>query len=596
VFSFPSLQAQTASDPNSGSKLEWDSTNEIWRFKWWGAEGRTYFLLHSENLILWNWAPVVESGNDAIKEWGFTTTGDRMFLRLRHTDLATTDPEVDDFDGDGISNMAEVLAGSDPLNFYARPSGPFEVTIQIVSGNAQVDDASAVLANPLVVRVLDAATQNPVANAPVKFRFDEILSGAGISASATGSFSPSHEVRSNLEGEAPIFVQLPDSPGLAIDVLATANNQQARFWIATNGTSTAAINVWAAYTTTGSVDVGWTIPESSNVTEWMIQRQIVGGTWETLGSTAGDVNNWVDYTLPAGSQAQYRIVGVVEDEQGEPIGGAAPSGTAPQGGAPNSGIQEANYAGIPTSWWQQYFGGVALADRPSPDADVDLPTPDGMSNFEEYEASVWVEAKMKWVGPDPTKTDTDGDGVSDLEDGWATIPELAPARVSVSNYAVIDLGAGSDSEALFVNDRGEVVVKSSSGMHQFWKNGSLINIQHGDTPLTPAGLNNSGQVAVNFNNTVWHVYASVQLSPEFSAANPLRPDPAWYVSRNPESRGAGIWVAPNLLTELKGPSNISPEFNSFFGGRIVPTEFTDIWEPVEWVREYWDARPIPTFD
>ena len=109
------LFAQTADDLNEGTKLEYDNTNEVWRFKWWGREGRTYFIQHSEDLVLWNWVPVVEAGDDAIKEWGLTTTGDRFFMRLRYTDTPTTDPENDDFDGDGVPNLAEVMQGTNPF-------------------------------------------------------------------------------------------------------------------------------------------------------------------------------------------------------------------------------------------------------------------------------------------------------------------------------------------------------------------------------------------------------------------------------------------------------------------------------------------------
>jgi len=111
------LLAQTADDLNEGTKLEYDTTNEIWRFKWWGKAGRTYFIQHSEDLVLWNWVPVVESGDDSVKEWGLTTTSDKFFMRLRHTDVPTTDPENDDFDSDGVPNLAEVMQGTNPFGW-----------------------------------------------------------------------------------------------------------------------------------------------------------------------------------------------------------------------------------------------------------------------------------------------------------------------------------------------------------------------------------------------------------------------------------------------------------------------------------------------
>lgn len=115
AFLFGAL-AQTPNDPNEGSLLEYDSANSIMRFKWWGRIGRTYFIQHSDNLMdPWQWVPAVESGNDSIKEWGFTTTNDKFFVRLKYSDQSTTDPEGDDFDLDGVPNLYEVQHGNSPF-------------------------------------------------------------------------------------------------------------------------------------------------------------------------------------------------------------------------------------------------------------------------------------------------------------------------------------------------------------------------------------------------------------------------------------------------------------------------------------------------
>ena len=118
------LFAQTADDLNEGTKLEYDGTNEIWRLKWWSRAGNTYFMQHSEDLVTWNWVPAIEAGGDSVKEWGFISNGDRFFMRLQHTDIPSTDPENDDFDGDGFSNLEEILAGSHPFDVANTPQTP----------------------------------------------------------------------------------------------------------------------------------------------------------------------------------------------------------------------------------------------------------------------------------------------------------------------------------------------------------------------------------------------------------------------------------------------------------------------------------------
>jgi len=123
VMATQCLFAQTADDLNEGTKLEYDSVNSIWRFKWWGRTGNTYFIQQSEDLQIWTWIPVVEPGDDSIKEWGFTTTSTKFFWRLNYWTGPTTDPEGDDFDGDGLSNLDEVQQGMSPLKIDSDGDG-----------------------------------------------------------------------------------------------------------------------------------------------------------------------------------------------------------------------------------------------------------------------------------------------------------------------------------------------------------------------------------------------------------------------------------------------------------------------------------------
>lgn len=108
-------RGQTASDLNEGSQLTHDPGTDAFSFSWWGRSGRTYFLQQSEDLASWQYLPLIEAGQEGIVQWGFSTNADRLFLRLKHTDIPTLDPLADDFDGDNISNWNELLQESDPL-------------------------------------------------------------------------------------------------------------------------------------------------------------------------------------------------------------------------------------------------------------------------------------------------------------------------------------------------------------------------------------------------------------------------------------------------------------------------------------------------
>lgn len=107
--------AQTATDENEGSRLSYDSVTDAFTFSWWGKPGRHYFIQQSTELTAgsWSYVPNIMTGQDAIEAWGFTTTGSRLFLRLKYSDASTLDPWNFDFDGDGVTAGQELTLGLD---------------------------------------------------------------------------------------------------------------------------------------------------------------------------------------------------------------------------------------------------------------------------------------------------------------------------------------------------------------------------------------------------------------------------------------------------------------------------------------------------
>jgi hypothetical protein len=79
--------------------------------RWYGHADRTYFVQISDpnaHLRKWIWAPIIETGNDENISYEVDGTADKGFFRLWFTDQPTADPDGGDFDGDGLSNLAEV--------------------------------------------------------------------------------------------------------------------------------------------------------------------------------------------------------------------------------------------------------------------------------------------------------------------------------------------------------------------------------------------------------------------------------------------------------------------------------------------------------
>jgi YD repeat-containing protein len=114
-LSLPEGRSQSADDFNEGCLLIHDALNDDHAFSWWGREGRTYFIQHSEDLIQWFYVPLIESGDSHVISWFFESTAPRFFLRLKHTDIPVDDPGTADFDGDGVTNATELALETDPF-------------------------------------------------------------------------------------------------------------------------------------------------------------------------------------------------------------------------------------------------------------------------------------------------------------------------------------------------------------------------------------------------------------------------------------------------------------------------------------------------
>ena len=112
-----SIFAQTAAEPNEGLSISFDGGTNAGTLDWFGRTGRAYFILQTDDLTTdWNYAPVIETGNALAISWGFSSTAEASFFRLKYTDQFMFDAWSEDLDGDGISNMDELLQETDPFS------------------------------------------------------------------------------------------------------------------------------------------------------------------------------------------------------------------------------------------------------------------------------------------------------------------------------------------------------------------------------------------------------------------------------------------------------------------------------------------------
>lgn len=219
----PSL-AQTSSDLNAGLQVT-QTAADLYTMSWWGVSGTAYFIQTSLDLITWHYIPLVEGGADAVNEWAFQSDAERMFIRLRY--VPNYDPaqaSTTDSDGDGVPDLDELDAGTDPFDADSLPPARLE----FVSGADQHAVVGGVASAPLKVRVLRANT--PVAGVPVTFQAVGTLSGA-VSVTGTGPWASSSLLPSGSNGLTEVYWQAPGVPGACVIAaqLADGSGQSVQF-------------------------------------------------------------------------------------------------------------------------------------------------------------------------------------------------------------------------------------------------------------------------------------------------------------------------------------------------------------------------------
>lgn len=95
---------------------------------WTGVNDRTYFVQGSDDMETWFYFDIIEPGVASFAHsYGFSISGERLFFRLAYWDGVTADPYGDDFDNDGISNLAELISSeTDPLVADSNGNGTLD--------------------------------------------------------------------------------------------------------------------------------------------------------------------------------------------------------------------------------------------------------------------------------------------------------------------------------------------------------------------------------------------------------------------------------------------------------------------------------------
>lgn len=480
--------------PNKGSKLEYDPANTAWQFKWWAHPGHTYFIQYSSDLQNWHWMPVVESGSDSAKTCVMPGATPPLFFRLQYYKGPTNDPEGEDFDNDGLPNLAEVRRGLSPLNtdsdsdfmpdgFEAahglNPADPSDAgsdldgdslsniqefqmggapdnffhqgattvtpAISIVSGNYQTGDIGTYAALPLRIKLARAGSPDePLVNAPVHFL---LTSGAGLldTDSTLPAGGNSLTIRTDEQGFAQAHYLYPADRQESAEITVGANGRSVHFDLSNFNIPATPEDLQAVAANSFQIVLSWT-SASAPPSGYQIERSSDGANFSEIAAhLPGESTSFTDSTVKPETQYTYRIRA------------ANPAGQSPYS-APASAITQplldADKDKMDDNW--EVVNGLQLsADDGHDDQDGDR-----VPNVFEYQNGTRAnDAASKplptfVVDPEQAATGAPGhvcvtiqEAVDKARDGY----DSEPGRVNPQPYAIIAVTAGIYEEHVSIS-------------------------------------------------------------------------------------------------------------------------------------------------
>lgn len=190
--------AQSPTDLNEGFRVGHSTSTGAFTLSWWGRTGRNYFVQQTDDLHVWNYLPIMETGADEVIQWGFTTNAIKSFFRLQFdldqdglpdswentyygSNHGLMDPNALSARGDGLTNLQTCFLGLNPLDQYNSVVNPVKPTVTLAA-------TPSVTFAPGSTVLSATATQLSGTIARVDFYQDWGYRGTAIPTSSTNSY------------------------------------------------------------------------------------------------------------------------------------------------------------------------------------------------------------------------------------------------------------------------------------------------------------------------------------------------------------------------------------------------------------------------
>jgi len=216
------------------------------------------------------------------------------------------DPQAD-ADGDGLTNLEEYQATSDPNDYFSQGNATITPQITIISGNNQTGQVGVYSPDPLVIKVIRADSPSTVlSNAPVTFT---VSAGSGQLDADTAPPTTGTSFSTTTDANGLATANYLFAPEIAEDVQVTAQSgaPSVVFHLNSQSLPSAPGNLLSTATSSYQANLSW-IDSAANETGYKVERSLDGISFTEIAfDLPANSTSFQDSGLDGLTEYHYRI-------------------------------------------------------------------------------------------------------------------------------------------------------------------------------------------------------------------------------------------------------------------------------------------------